>query len=186
MPGRARRARCEGDSSNPPRDRDLSRVQVNYVTPAGAPERSCGAEAPSNRLSRRCRTRRRLGRSQTRFYFSTPRRGICCGSVPSHSGWAGPVGRVGRLGEAVMRRGPERGGRGGATPPRFRRAPALALVMAIGSSLVAACGSDGGLPTLTWYINPDPNPPTGFSGPFGQAGIAARCSTDQYKIKTEL
>ena len=58
--------------------------------------------------------------------------------------------------------------------------------MAIGSSLVAACGSDGGLPTLTWYINPDPNPPAGFSGPFGQAGIAARCSTDRYTVKSEL
>lgn len=59
--------------------------------------------------------------------------------------------------------------------------------MAVGSSLLAACGSDGGgVPTLTWYINPDPNPPAGFSGPFGQAGIAARCSTDQYRVKTEL
>src|SRR5262245_56320866 len=54
------------------------------------------------------------------------------------------------------------------------------------SALVAACGSDGGPPTLTWYINPDPNPPAGFSGPFGQAGIAARCSTDEYTVKTEL
>ena len=51
---------------------------------------------------------------------------------------------------------------------------------------LAACGDDGGAPTLTWYINPDPNPPAGFSGPFGQAGIAARCSTDQYRIETEL
>ncbi len=59
--------------------------------------------------------------------------------------------------------------------------------MAIGSSLVAACGSDGGgLPSLTWYINPDSNPPAGFSGPFGQAGIAARCSTDQYTVEPEL
>jgi multiple sugar transport system substrate-binding protein len=51
---------------------------------------------------------------------------------------------------------------------------------------IAACGSDSGVPTLTWYINPDPNPPAGFSGAFGQAGIAARCSTDQYRIETEL
>ena len=39
---------------------------------------------------------------------------------------------------------------------------------------------------LTWYINPDPNPPDGFEGAFGQAGIAERCSTDQYTVKTEL
>ena len=39
---------------------------------------------------------------------------------------------------------------------------------------------------LTWYINPDPNPPDNFEGPFGQAGIADRCSTDRYTIKTEL
>ncbi len=50
-----------------------------------------------------------------------------------------------------------------------------------------ACGGDeGGVPTLTWWINPDPNPPEGFEGAFGQAGIAERCSTDQYKIETEL
>jgi multiple sugar transport system substrate-binding protein len=51
---------------------------------------------------------------------------------------------------------------------------------------LAACGSDEGVPTLTWYINPDPNPPAGFSGAFGQPGIAARCSTDEYRIETEL
>ena len=45
---------------------------------------------------------------------------------------------------------------------------------------------DGGIPTLTWYINPDPNPPDNFSGAFGQAGIAERCSTDEYKVETEL
>ena len=62
----------------------------------------------------------------------------------------------------------------------------LAVAATLASTLVAACGSDDGLPTLTWYINPDPNPPDGFSGAFGQAGIAERCSTDEYVIKTEL
>jgi multiple sugar transport system substrate-binding protein len=52
--------------------------------------------------------------------------------------------------------------------------------------LLAGCGDDGGIPTLTWYINPDPNPPDNFSGAFGQAGIAERCSTDEYEVETEL
>ena len=59
---------------------------------------------------------------------------------------------------------------------------AAALVVA-----VAACGGDDGdVPTLTWWITPDLNPPDGFQGAFGQAGIAERCSTDQYKIEVEL
>ncbi len=63
---------------------------------------------------------------------------------------------------------------------------ALAAVLAIATSLLAACGGDSGKPTLTWYINPDPTPPEGFEGEFGQAGIADRCSTDAYDIETEL
>jgi len=51
---------------------------------------------------------------------------------------------------------------------------------------VACGGDDSSTPTLTWYINPDPNPPPDFEGAFGQAGIAERCSTDRYTIKTEL
>ncbi|MEJ7707498.1 MAG: extracellular solute-binding protein [Nocardioidaceae bacterium] len=69
---------------------------------------------------------------------------------------------------------------------RPRRGIALAAALAIASSLLAACGGDSGKPTLTWYINPDPNPPEGFEGAFGQAGIAERCSTDTYDIETEL
>ncbi|HEX7738161.1 MAG TPA: extracellular solute-binding protein [Marmoricola sp.] len=53
------------------------------------------------------------------------------------------------------------------------------------SGLLTACGSSSGKPTLTWYINPDPAPPSGFHGPFGQAGIAARCSTSKYQIKVQ-
>jgi multiple sugar transport system substrate-binding protein len=52
---------------------------------------------------------------------------------------------------------------------------------------LAACGGGGsGKPVLTWYINPDPNPPPGFKGAFGQAGIAERCSNDAYTIKTQI
>ena len=66
---------------------------------------------------------------------------------------------------------------------RWRAASAV-VVMVVAAT---ACGSDeGGVPTLTWWINPDPNPPADFEGAFGQAGIAERCSTDQYKIETEL
>lgn len=53
------------------------------------------------------------------------------------------------------------------------------------AAAATACGSDDARPTLTWYVNPDPNPPAGFSGAFGQAGIAERCSTDDYRIETE-
>ena len=52
------------------------------------------------------------------------------------------------------------------------RALALAVATVAAASLLAACGGGSGPPTLTWYINPDPNPPAGFSGAFGQAGIA--------------
>jgi multiple sugar transport system substrate-binding protein len=82
-------------------------------------------------------------------------------------------------------------GRHGLLPPgsrkvRGRRPLALAVVAVLASSLLAGCGGDSGKPTLTWYINPDPNPPEGFEGAFGQAGIAERCSTDEYDIVTEL
>ncbi len=68
-----------------------------------------------------------------------------------------------------------------------RRQVALGMVAVIASSLLAACGGgDSGKPTLTWYINPDPTAPDDFKGTFGQAGIAERCSTDQYTVETEL
>ena len=63
---------------------------------------------------------------------------------------------------------------------------ALALVLAVFATLVAACGGESAKPVLTWYINPDPTPPADFEGAFGQAGIAERCSTDQYDIETQL
>lgn len=62
------------------------------------------------------------------------------------------------------------------------------MAAAIALTTLVSCGGDDGEgpATLTWYINPDPNPPEGFEGPFGQAGIAERCSTDAYRIETEL
>ncbi len=53
------------------------------------------------------------------------------------------------------------------------------------SSVLVACGGGSEKPVLTWYINPDPDPPPGFEGAFGLEGIAERCSTDAYDIKTE-
>lgn len=65
----------------------------------------------------------------------------------------------------------------------------LRCIIAAGTVLVlllSACSRDDSeVPTLTWYINPDPAPPPGFSGPFGQRGIAERCSTEAYEIRTE-
>jgi multiple sugar transport system substrate-binding protein len=66
---------------------------------------------------------------------------------------------------------------GGAGRRRLRLAGA-AVAAVLASSLAACGGGDSGVPTLTWYINPD-------SG--GQAEIAARCTdaaNGQYKIAT--
>lgn len=62
---------------------------------------------------------------------------------------------------------------------RQPRKTALAAALAVGMSLLAACGGgDSGPPTLTWYINPD----TG-----GQEDIAAKCTEEAkgaYEITT--
>jgi multiple sugar transport system substrate-binding protein len=68
---------------------------------------------------------------------------------------------------------------------RRRSTIALAVVLAVVSALLAACGGSSGKPVLTWYINPDPSEPANFQGAFGQAGIAERCSTDAYTIQTQ-
>ncbi|MCW2507327.1 MAG: Carbohydrate transporter substrate-binding protein family [Modestobacter sp.] len=64
---------------------------------------------------------------------------------------------------------------------RRRRALAAAAAAAVLTSVLAACGSGGGgVPTLTWYTNPD-------SG--GQAEIAARCTEaagGTYRIETAV
>jgi multiple sugar transport system substrate-binding protein len=72
-------------------------------------------------------------------------------------------------------------GRVGGGVRRPRRALAGAAAVAVLTSLLAACGSDGGgVPTLTWYTNPD-------SG--GQAEIASRCTHaagGRYRIETAV
>lgn len=50
---------------------------------------------------------------------------------------------------------------------------------------LAACAGGSDETVLTWYINPDPDPPPDFKGAFGLEGIAERCSTDEYTIQTE-
>jgi multiple sugar transport system substrate-binding protein len=67
---------------------------------------------------------------------------------------------------------PRRGGRA-----RRRRTVALAAILAVAASLLAACGGDSGKPTLVWYINPDNG---------GQDKVAQNCSTDAYTIKTQV
>jgi multiple sugar transport system substrate-binding protein len=61
--------------------------------------------------------------------------------------------------------------------PRRRRIAGSVATLALASSLLAACGGDGGKPELTWYINPD-------SG--GQDAVAEECSTDDYTISTQV
>jgi multiple sugar transport system substrate-binding protein len=68
---------------------------------------------------------------------------------------------------------------------RARRGTAAATALLTCSALLAACGGDSDQTVLTWYINPDPDPPPDHEGPFGLEGIAERCSTDEYTIVTE-
>ncbi|MGH8961246.1 MAG: sugar ABC transporter substrate-binding protein [Jatrophihabitantaceae bacterium] len=63
----------------------------------------------------------------------------------------------------------------------FRRRGLCAVVAAsLATTTLAACGSSGGPPTLTWFINPDNG---------GQVKLAKECTTaanGTYKIKTSL
>lgn len=61
---------------------------------------------------------------------------------------------------------------------RRRRTAVMVTGLALGSSLLAACGSSSGKPTLTWYINPD--------GQTTLKALAAKCSTDEYDIAVQL
>ncbi len=70
-------------------------------------------------------------------------------------------------------------------PARITRSLATGAALALTAALLTGCGGGSGKPTLTWYINPDPSRPADFQGAFGQAGIAERCSTDQYTIKVQ-
>ena len=61
---------------------------------------------------------------------------------------------------------------------RVRRGLAAAAALVTAAGLLAACSaSASSSDTLIWYTNPD-------SG--GQAKVAANCSTDQYKIETQV
>jgi multiple sugar transport system substrate-binding protein len=62
---------------------------------------------------------------------------------------------------------------------RSRRGIAAAAALVTASGLLAACSADAssGTPTLIWYTNPDAG---------GQAKVAANCSTDEYKITTQV
>jgi multiple sugar transport system substrate-binding protein len=53
------------------------------------------------------------------------------------------------------------------------------------SMVLVGCGESSDKTVLTWYINPDPDPPPDHKGAFGLEGIAQRCSTDDYTIETE-
>ncbi|MGK5551311.1 extracellular solute-binding protein [Actinomadura kijaniata] len=75
-----------------------------------------------------------------------------------------------------MVEGARKGGRRG---PAWRAARATAALALLASGL-AACGGGGGVPTLTWYTNPD-------SG--GQAKLAAKCTQaagGRYRIQTSV
>jgi multiple sugar transport system substrate-binding protein len=61
--------------------------------------------------------------------------------------------------------------------PRGRRMAGSVATLALASSLLTACGGDGGKPELVWYTNPDAG---------GQAAIAEDCSTDDYTITTQV
>ena len=61
---------------------------------------------------------------------------------------------------------------------RVRRRLAAITALLTASGLLAACSaSAGGATTLVWYTNPDNG---------GQAKVAENCSTDRYKIETQV
>src|SRR4051794_1300383 len=70
---------------------------------------------------------------------------------------------------------------GNAPPSRRRGRRRAACVSALlMTSTLAACSSESGTPTLTWYINPDNG---------GQAKLATKCgdaSNGAYKIETQV
>ncbi len=71
---------------------------------------------------------------------------------------------------------PKRSREAALSVPRRRVLGSLAA-LSLAAGVLTACGSSGGVPTLTWYINPDNG---------GQAAVAKNCSTDQYKIDVQV
>ena len=85
-------------------------------------------------------------------------------------------GRTGRKRRGRARRRARSVGRHG--PPGRSLTVGAALVLLAGG--LVACGSDGGVPTLNWYINPDDG---------GQAKLAEACSKasgGRYRISTSV
>ena len=64
----------------------------------------------------------------------------------------------------------------------------MGVAAAVLTAALGACGGDdSSRPTLTWYINPDPPPPSGVAlDDFGLFGIASRCSNERYQIDVEV
>ena len=62
---------------------------------------------------------------------------------------------------------------------RRRRAIALATAPLIAASLLSGCGSQGGPPTLTWYILPD------NGGSVARAEQCAEASNGAYQVRIE-
>lgn len=59
-----------------------------------------------------------------------------------------------------------------------RRRAAAAIAVGLAGTLLSACGSADGTPTLTWYVNPD--------GEATNNATAERCSTEDYSIDVQL
>lgn len=66
----------------------------------------------------------------------------------------------------------------GGSGRKFPRVIAVTLSATLSVSVLAACGSGSGKPTLNWYINPD--------GQVTLNKLATDCSTDEYNIEIQL
>jgi multiple sugar transport system substrate-binding protein len=70
---------------------------------------------------------------------------------------------------------------------RMRRRAALGLAAALAATGLAACGGSSGVPTLTWYINPDVGNLDASLG--GQATLAKECTAaanGKYTIQVQM
>lgn len=62
--------------------------------------------------------------------------------------------------------------------PGVRRIAVQVASLGLASTMLAACGGDGGKPTLNWYVNPD--------GTDTFRTYAEECSTDEYDVAVQL
>ncbi|MEU4689657.1 extracellular solute-binding protein [Actinoplanes sp. NPDC023714] len=61
-----------------------------------------------------------------------------------------------------------------------RRTASAAALLLLAAGMLSACGDDSGVPTVTWYINPDNG---------GQARLAERCAADaggSYRVDVQV